>query len=204
MSGPFDKYVEKAAEAGWNCKLPTYWLDEAKQTWTAVPEWKDADENDKQYARETTLAALAAVGPLIQEDARERMVAAAGAALEREGGGCAQAPITSREPEGKVLAALEKWYADMDDDEGPFAFNYSSGQLMGASPESLKSLLETATKLGLELGRKEALAEIAAEMALSEPWQWTDTRFRYVDVQIDKESWRQIMAARDTGKGDSV
>jgi hypothetical protein len=64
--------------------------------------------------------------------------------------------------------------------------------------------LRLATEVALKLGRQEALAATAGEMALSEPWQWTDTRFRYVDVQIDKESWRQIMAARDTGKGDSA
>lgn len=36
-------------------------------------------------ARERVRKILAAVGPLIAEDARERMVAAAGKALEREG-----------------------------------------------------------------------------------------------------------------------
>jgi hypothetical protein len=84
VSGPWGKYVEQAAEAGWNSNLPTYWQDEAG-CWEPMPTWSQAGDADRLPTRELMRAALAAVGPLIQEDARERMVAAAGAALEREG-----------------------------------------------------------------------------------------------------------------------
>jgi hypothetical protein len=63
----------------------------------AIPLDPDAfDERDPKHyhwamdfrrgiARDRVRKVLAAVGPLIAEDARERMVAAAGKALEREG-----------------------------------------------------------------------------------------------------------------------
>jgi hypothetical protein len=98
VSGPFEKYVEKAAEAAWNSNLPTYWQDEAG-CWEPMPTWSQAGDTDRLPTRELMRAALAAVGPLIQEDTRERMVAAAGRALEREGVGCAQGPVMEKTTE---------------------------------------------------------------------------------------------------------
>lgn len=70
MSASWEYYVEQAAEASWNSVLPTYWLDEDSQAWSAVPEWKDAKEEDREYAVKCMRAALAEVGPLIEAAAR--------------------------------------------------------------------------------------------------------------------------------------
>lgn len=143
MSGPFEKFVEQAAEV-----LSPHiqvWRDRDGQERAvcAHDDWVSDTEGyelSDAWAEHLATIALQVVAPLIQEDTRERMVAAAGAALEREGGaagGCEQA---------------------------------------------------------YERGRRETLKEIAAEMALSHP---EDPRVRYVEVQLDLDTYRQIMAARE-------
>jgi hypothetical protein len=89
MTDQWEKYVEQAAEAGWESIRPTYWVD-AKDDgmYEAVPCWAEADEADKESYRKIVRAELAVVGPLIAEDTRERLVAAAARAVERE-----QAPV---------------------------------------------------------------------------------------------------------------
>jgi hypothetical protein len=69
VSGPFDKYVEKAASV----------IADYEVSHGAIA-FRVGDDDGQQIADRV----LAAVGPLIQEDTRERMVAAAGRALERE------------------------------------------------------------------------------------------------------------------------
>ena len=71
MSGQWEKYVDDATRA------------------FCVERWGEgltdqADPDDIEFYRQGVAAAVAAVGPLIAEDTRERMVAAAGRAVERE------------------------------------------------------------------------------------------------------------------------
>jgi hypothetical protein len=49
--------------------------------------------------------------------------------------------------------------------------------------------------------RNEAFKEIADEMGLCTDWQLDDPRIGYVDVQLDKDTYRQLMAAGEIGKG---
>lgn len=73
----YEKFVERAAEAGHDAFFATERYDDQgellpvgrQDVWRAVAE-----------------AVLAVVGPLIAEDTRDRMVAAAAVAVEREGG----------------------------------------------------------------------------------------------------------------------
>jgi hypothetical protein len=91
----FDKYVERATDAlrdsGFvdpdDDTVPTYRGN------NPIPVWVPAEGAAK--------AVLAAVGPLIAEDTRERMVAAAARAVEREG---------SEDPRAKIVADL-RWLA---------------------------------------------------------------------------------------------
>lgn len=79
MSGPFEKYVEPAAAA-----VDPDVFDEADPHRGSL-----AYEFRREIACNRARRTLAAVGPLIAEDARERMVAAAARAVERE---CAEDP----------------------------------------------------------------------------------------------------------------
>lgn len=86
-------------------------------------------------------------------------------------------PITSREPEGEALEQMRKWYADIEvpgppghalcaNCEGEHIECSNCGSaidLTGTFTASeVKELTETATRLGVALGRKEALEEAAA------------------------------------------
>jgi hypothetical protein len=55
VSGPFEKYVEQAAEAAYDSGNPTW-------------PWRDLFADEREPRIERMRAALAAVGPLIQED----------------------------------------------------------------------------------------------------------------------------------------
>lgn len=69
--------------------------------------------------------------------------------------------------------------------------------LRAALPHLRAHQIEVQTRIGHALGRQEALKEIADEMGLSHAWQMDDPRVNYVDVQIDKDTYRQLVAARD-------
>lgn len=81
-AGQWEKYAEQAAEP----------LDPAAfdQTDPQHDHW--AMDFRRGIAKDRALRMLATVGPLIAEDTRERMVAAAGAALERDGKQATQQP----------------------------------------------------------------------------------------------------------------
>lgn len=66
---------------------------------------------------------------------------------------------------------------------------------LAAALPHLRPLFETATKVALELGRKEALKEVADEMGVVQD----DPRIGYVTLQTDHGTWRTLMAARDIG-----
>lgn len=90
MSGPFEKYVARAAEAL------------AKSTAHVAPTthpWEGMSKSAKERNEIHAAAVLAAVGPLIQEDTRDRMVTAAAASLDRDGG------------DGGMLAGVRKLHA---------------------------------------------------------------------------------------------
>lgn len=59
-------------------------------------------------------------------------------------------------------------------------------------PARAKPLMEVANRLGYELGRKEALNEIADEMAVEQD----DERLSYVTLQTDRETWGILLAAK--------
>lgn len=46
--------------------------------------------------------------------------------------------------------------------------------------------------LGYLKGRQEMLEEFRRECSRGEDWQVSDPRFTYVDVQIDKETYRML------------
>lgn len=92
MSG-FEKYVGQAAEA---LARSTAHVAPTTHPWEGMS--KSAKDRNEIHAA----AVLEAVGPLIAEDTRERMVAAAGRAVEREG--CEDAADKAR-----------REYAAMDD-----------------------------------------------------------------------------------------
>lgn len=75
MSGPWDKYVEPAAEA---LGKATAWIAPTTHPWEGMSE--QAKDRNRMHVE----AVLDVIGPLIAEDTRDRMVAAAAAALERE------------------------------------------------------------------------------------------------------------------------
>jgi hypothetical protein len=54
----------------------------------------------------------------------------------------------------------------------------------------VKVLTETARRLGRELGRREALTEVADEMALEQEYS------RFVTLQTDHDTWRVLLAAK--------
>lgn len=79
----FEKYVEAAAEAMWESFRPGFW-PRGDGVLEPIPAWADCAEAERESCRGEVRAALAVVGPLIAEETRERMVAAAARAVERE------------------------------------------------------------------------------------------------------------------------
>lgn len=51
---------------------------------------------------------------------------------------------------------------------------------------------ESQFELGWKAGRAATLKEIADEIALSHDWQLDDPRINYVDVQMDKYTYRML------------
>jgi hypothetical protein len=87
------------------------------------------------------------------------------------------------------------------------ASEFALAGLLAALPH-LRPLVEAqelrlATEVALKLGRQEMLAEIAAEISEPDAWQLDNPHMSWVVVQLDKDTYRQLRAARDTGKGNS-
>jgi hypothetical protein len=172
----FEKYVDHAAEAGWESIRPTYWVDAKDDgTYEAVPCWADADEADKESCRKVVRAELAVVGPLIAEDTRERMVAAAARAVERE---TRRPLIASDDP----FTALQNVLAFSSNDwgsAGDFAWLY--GIILGWDAD--------------EPGEESSMQSLAAKYGWSEQ-QVELLRSLHLEFEAAAETYRCAMEAR--------
>lgn len=72
----WEQYVDPAAEAMWESFRPGVW-PRGDGVLEPIPAWADCAEEERESCRGEVRAALAVVGPLIAEDARERLVEAA-------------------------------------------------------------------------------------------------------------------------------
>lgn len=59
---------------------------------------------------------------------------------------------------------------------------------------------ETLLEAALPYLRNLLIKEIADEVSLSHDWQLDDPRYSYVEVQIDKDTYRQLCAAQESAE----
>lgn len=83
MSGPWEQYVEPAAEAMWESFRPGVW-PRGDGILEPIPAWSDCAEEERESCRDEVRAALGVIGPKIVEDTTQRLIEAAARAVERD------------------------------------------------------------------------------------------------------------------------